>query len=428
MAVLAECPDCHRKQGTENRKCVHCGFDMEKGKRNDRVRFWICYRLNKKQIWELIPPNPESGKNSIQDARASDGKRLSQRQEKKLTILDIKPEAKLTFHELTGWFTKQDAVKAKKYFGILKISLNKFNAVFGDREVESIKYNDLVNYQARRKAAGKAASTIDQEIGAAKGMVNFGFLSDKIGGDALRPFKAVKKLLENKNANARKRVLTCEEYESLFEASSPHFRPILATGYLTGMREGELLSLTWDRVSLQEKVIRLKAENTKDAEARVVPIGNILFPILESQSACIPKDPTENHVFLYYGTPLSDIREAVRQACDRAKIPYGRFVDQGFIFHDLRHTFVTNMRKAGVHNAVTNSITGHSMGTMRDRYDTVDLDDLRQGIKKLEGFLQSVNKSVNKNPQETEKGMDSNSANPLNSSIFLSNHGAEGGT
>jgi hypothetical protein len=40
------------------------------------------------------------------------------------------------------------------------------------------------------------------------------------------------------------------------------------------------------------------------------------------------------------------------------------------------------MRKAGVHNAITNSITGHSMGSMRGRYDTIDLDDLRKGVEK----------------------------------------------
>lgn len=415
MAVLAECPFCHRKQRVKNKKCVQCSRDTEKEKRNDKVKFWISYRLNKKQIWELIPPNPESGKNSIEDARASDGKRLSQRKEKRLSILNIKPEAKLTFKELTEWFTEQKAIKAKKYYDILKISLSKFNAEFGHREVESIKYNDLVNYQAKRKAKGKAASTIDQEIGAAKGMVNFAFLSEKIGGDAVRPFKAVKKLLENKNANARKKVLILEDYEKLFEAASPHFKPILATGYLTGMREGEILSLTWDRVSLQDKVIRLKAEDTKDAEARVILIGDMLYPTLEKQSLCVPKEPTENHVFLYYGTPLSDIREAVKQACDRAKIPYARFADHGFVFHDLRRTFVTNMRKAGVHNPVTNSITGHSMGTMRDRYDTVDLEDLRAGIKKLEAFLLSVNKNVNKTPSEDEKRISQESANPSKS-------------
>jgi integrase len=33
--------------------------------------------------------------------------------------------------------------------------------------------------------------------------------------------------------------------------------------YLTGMRSGEIFNLTWDRISLKDKVIRLQAEDTK---------------------------------------------------------------------------------------------------------------------------------------------------------------------
>jgi len=50
MAVLAECPFCHRKQKSKNKKCVQCDTDLVKQKNNDKVRYWITYRLNGKQI------------------------------------------------------------------------------------------------------------------------------------------------------------------------------------------------------------------------------------------------------------------------------------------------------------------------------------------------------------------------------------------
>lgn len=98
------------------------------------------------------------------------------------------------------------------------------------------------------------------------------------------------------------------------------------------------------------------------------------------------KGPQRTIVFLYNGSPVSDIRAGLREACKKAGIKYGRFVKNGFVFHDLRHTFNTNMRKAGVAESVIMNITGHSTREMFDRYNTVDEDDIQKAIKKLEVF------------------------------------------
>ena len=107
----------------------------------------------------------------------------------------------------------------------------------------------------------------------------------------------------------------------------------------------------------------------------------------------------DNHVFLYRGKPVADIRKGLKDACKKAGIKYGRFVKGGFIFHDLRHTFNTNMRKAGIAESVIMKITGHSTREMFDRYNTVDEDDTRKAVKKLEGFLQVLTKSLTRSTE-----------------------------
>jgi integrase len=391
MAVFAECRICHRKQKTKNKKCIQCQADLDKQKKNDKVRYWITYRLQKKQIWEPIPPNQISGKNSIEDARASDGKRKAQRKEKRLSILDIKPEATMTFKELTEWFLNLDYIKAKTYYWVLKIHLPKFNKLFGDKRVNEIRSSNLEGFKASRVAAGQAFSTIDQEVMAVRAAVTAAYKDKKVDFDTLMTFRGVKRLLKDKHSNARKRILSKKEYDALCTCAASHLKPIIAIGYFTGMREGEILGLTWKRVSLQERVIRLKPDDTKDNEPREIPIGEELYSILERQLRSVPKDPNENHVFLYKGKPIGDFRTGLKEACKKAGIHYGRFISGGFVFHDLRHTFVTNMRKAGMHDGVTMGITGHSTEEMRKRYDRVDLEDLRYGIRGLEDFLKSVN-------------------------------------
>jgi integrase len=75
-----------------------------------------------------------------------------------------------------------------------------------------------------------------------------------------------------------------------------------------------------------------------------------------------------------------DFRRAFQRACKRAVI-------KGLCFHDLRHTAITNMRKAGVDTSVIMAISGHKTMAMFRRYNRVDLDDGRDAMRKLEAYL-----------------------------------------
>jgi integrase len=170
-----------------------------------------------------------------------------------------------------------------------------------------------------------------------------------------------------------------------------HTKAILATGFYTGMRRGEILGLTWDKVDLKNHVIQLEAKDTKDKEPRTIHICDELAAVL----GAIPRAIHDNHVFLYKGKSIkNDIRASLKTACTKAKIPYGRFTKDGFIFHDLRHTFNTYMRKSGVPESVIMKITGHSTREMFDRYNTVDAEDARQAIEQMRGYLANVDQNV----------------------------------
>lgn len=66
---------------------------------------------------------------------------------------------------------------------------------------------------------------------------------------------------------------------------------------------------------------------------------------------------------------------------------YGRFVDGGFIFHYLRHSFITNCRRAGIDRNVQCAITGHSNSRdINQRYDTINEADLLKAVGIYEVF------------------------------------------
>src|SRR5262249_57759488 len=72
--------------------------------------------------------------------------------------------------------------------------------------------------------------------------------------------------------NARNRVVDPEELDRLYSAAPEWFQPVLLTGYHTGMRLQEILTLTWDRVDLEKGRIFLPGHLTKTQRERLVPI------------------------------------------------------------------------------------------------------------------------------------------------------------
>ncbi len=105
------------------------------------------------------------------------------------------------------------------------------------------------------------------------------------------------------------------------------------------------------------------------------------------------------HIFTYQGNPVKNIKRSFARACREAGIA-------DFRFHDLRHTFNTNMRKAGVDRSVIMKITGHKTMSMFERYNTVDGNDAQEAFRRLDDFLskpvglQKITLSLLQGPQQ----------------------------
>lgn len=372
MALLIRCPTCRTFQSLKNKKCK-CGENIDKAKRSSRVSYYGSYRTpdgKQKRIFFSF---------SIEEARAFDAKFIVSKKEGRLTdLFDTLKNSKKTFRDLTEWYIQLSSVKNLASYKDVKLNLNSFNNVFGNKQINSIKASDLESYQHMRKKEGLSDSYIDKHIGAARTMLIKAIDNDQISGDVIKPFRVVKKVLK-KNSNARDRVLTHDEFQKLMDVLPEHAKFIVATAYYTGMRKGELLNLDWSKVNLEERTIHLSKEDTKDKESRIVPIYEPLMKFfIEARLS-----EFTNNVFHYHGIPIGeDIRASIKTACEKVGIVYGSKKEKGFVFHDLRHTFVTNMRKAGVTETVIMSITGHSTREMFDRYNKIDREDIFEaGIK-----------------------------------------------
>lgn len=260
MAILAECPSCHTKQSKNNKRCS-CGQDMDKAKGSKKVRYWLRYRVpngvdengNKKykQKTEMVK-GEDVNSYSIEDARAMHSKRVVQKKEGK--IFDIKEDDQKTFKEFSDWYLEQEDIMSAPSYRVIEIRLNKLNGEIGHRIVSDIQPSELKNFRAKQEKEGLSDAYIDDLIGAGKAVINRAFSDGKVGVDTLRKWKSVKKVL-SAGDNARDRVISVNELDRLYEKARDHLKGVLLIQYWTGLRENDVLSLTWDRVDLKNRLI-----------------------------------------------------------------------------------------------------------------------------------------------------------------------------
>lgn len=77
-----------------------------------------------------------------------------------------------------------------------------------------------------------------------------------------------------------------------------------------------------------------------------------------------------------------EVRRAFKRACEANDIPYGR--GNGVIFHDTRHSAVTNLVAAGTGEAVAMSITGHVTQSVFTRYN-ITRDEVQEAAFTRQG-------------------------------------------
>lgn len=181
--------------------------------------------------------------------------------------------------------------------------------------------------------------------------------------------------------NERDRVLTPEEWDSLYSVAPVHLKPILLIAFQLGMRWGEIMSLTWDCVDIQRGFLRVLGAKSKTGEGRTIPLTPEIKAML-TQLAKV-RHLNTNHVFLYEGQPIRRIKRSFKTACKRAGLSDLRF-------HDLRHCAATNLRRAGVDTITAMKIVGHKSEKMHRRYNSVSEEDLTKAAGKLNVYLSNT--------------------------------------
>lgn len=149
--------------------------------------------------------------------------------------------------------------------------------------------------------------------------------------------------------------LTPVEARKLIAAARGRAREAIRWALLTGLRRGELLSVTKD--SFRDGAIVLNV--TKSGRPRIVPLP----PELDANR--FPHGITED-----------EVRNGYEAARAKAKLA-------GIRFHDLRHTYASWLIQGGALPTAVRDLLGHSSLSVTSRYAHLGRKDLWEAVQGL---------------------------------------------
>ena len=102
------------------------------------------------------------------------------------------------------------------------------------------------------------------------------------------------------------------------------------------------------------------------------------------------------------GGCVGDFEKAWSTACKKAGFPVGR-VNGGFVFHNTRHTAVTNLVNAGVPAHEAMAVSGHRTRSVFDRYSIPLKEQTRAAMRRTSAYVETLPKSPTVAPMTASK-------------------------
>jgi integrase len=329
--------------------------------------WWVAYYHRGKEYRE------SSGSESEATARRLLKKRLGEISAGRF----IGPnEDRLTFEELVEGLVNDYQVNSRRSLSTAMNHVRHLRGFFGlDRAID-ITPDRVKAYQVYRLKEGASHATGNREVAGLGRMLSLAVNAGKLSR------KPRFQLLDGERV--RQGFLEHGDFLALLSNLPDYLKPVVEFLYLSGWRKGEALKLEWRDVDLQGRVVRLRMENSKNKESRILPLTARLWEIIQERISERRLDCL--YVFHLSGQRIGDFRKAWKTACKKSGL-------ERIIPHDLRRCAARNLSRAGIPESVAMEITGHKTRSMYRRYRIVDERDLREATERLQAHLEELPKS-----------------------------------
>jgi integrase len=356
------------------------------------ITYYLFYRINGKQVNYRLGIDgqltPAQARDLAKDKAALVHQGVDVQVEKKnarvKTQLSKFTTLSVFFEQKYFPFLKNRNPKtAYKVMTALKSSFPKFN----DKQLEDITAWELEKWRTERLGSNVKPATVNRQISALQGCmsraVEWGVIEShdlnkvkhlKVDNSKVRYLskdeesrlreslkhrdEKIRQARIDENVFRKKRRLTLKPDLSNVEYPD-HVTPVVLLAMNTGMRRGEMLSLEWQHINLENKVLTIVYDKTKSGQTRHIPLNTQAYNALVNwqeftgDSGYVFKDNKGGHI--------NDINTQWYALLNDANIT-------NFRFHDLRHHFASKLVMATVDLNTVRELLGHADLKMTLRY------------------------------------------------------------
>ncbi len=227
---------------------------------------------------------------------------------------------------------------------------------------------------------GLAPSTIARKLSSLKAFFSYLMQREMLCSNPASELKPPARIYRMPDFVSVEEVIRLIEVWNSETALSSRNRALMELAYGSGLREGELVSLTVDRLSLDEGWVRPLGKGSKE---RMVPMSNPSIhwmglyldrwrSVISGNSSCSTVFLTRNGNALSRMTVWNIVRDSALKAGISTKIHP----------HSLRHSFATHLLDGGADLRVVQELLGHSDIRTTEIYTSVSRRRLSEAVKK----------------------------------------------
>ncbi len=159
----------------------------------------------------------------------------------------------------------------------------------------------------------------------------------------------------------------------------PVLKDLFLFAVLTGMRQGEILSLQWSDVDLDRKLINVTNSGrflTKTGKSRNIPMSDTVFGLLSHRSLLKSTSP-----YIFHRTGFK-LNQSYVEHKFKAYIR-GLKLNDALRFHSLRHSFSTWLLQDGVNIYEVQKLLGHSSVKVTEVYSHLVASELHSAVNRI---------------------------------------------